>query len=197
MNKTEKLAALKRKCAAYFDGLYAPEKKIYVFGDGNADASIVMVGEAPGEQETLLRRPFVGKAGQNLDAFLAATGLTRPELYITNAVKIRPVKVSDKGRESNRPPTTEEIALWQPWLEKELAILKPRFIVSLGNVPLYALTKERTPIGKAHGRPWPTSVCGASLFPLYHPASVIYNPALKAAYAEDLARFAQLALKMD
>ncbi|MDR2514171.1 MAG: uracil-DNA glycosylase [Christensenellaceae bacterium] len=186
----EKLSALYRQCAAYFDALYAPETRIYVFGDGDPAARILLVGEAPGEQETLLQKPFVGRAGKNLDEFLALTDLTRPKLYTTNLVKFRPVKLSAKGRASNRPPSREEIGLWKPWLLKELAIISPKVIVSLGNLPLQALTGPKTAIGQVHGRPFGEMVAGAALFPLYHPASVIYNPALRESYLEDLRAFA-------
>lgn len=187
-----KMAALYKQCGEYFDGLYAPEKKIFVFGDGDPQAKICMVGEAPGEQETLLQRPFVGKAGKNLDEFLELTNLKRPQLFITNVVKFRPVKISEKGRASNRPPTKEEIALWTPWLLKELAIVQPAYIVTLGNVPLHALTGEKTPIGQAHGKLWETEIAGAKLFALYHPASIIYNRALAQTYIDDIRTFGRL-----
>ncbi|MDR3085831.1 MAG: uracil-DNA glycosylase [Christensenellaceae bacterium] len=185
----EKLSALYRQCAAYFDALYAPERRIYVFGDGDPAAKILLVGEAPGEQETLLQKPFVGRAGKNLDEFLALTELTRPKLYTTNLVKFRPVKLGAKGRASNRPPSREEIELWKPWFLKELNIVSPKVIVSLGNVPLQALAGRKTVIGQAHGRPFGELILGATLFPLYHPASVIYNPALRESYLEDLRAF--------
>ena len=186
MEKELQLERLYEECTAYFDGLYAPEKKVYVFGDGDAAARIVMVGEAPGEQETLLGKPFVGKAGKNLDEFLHMTGLKRADLYITNVVKFRPVKISDKGRASNRPPTKEEISLFLPFLRREMEILKPDVIVTLGNVPLKALHDPKAVIGSCHGQ-----LIG-KVFPLYHPASIIYNRALKPVYEQDVRTFAQL-----
>lgn len=188
----EKLKALYKQCAEYFDALYTPEQRIYVFGDGDPQADIVLVGEAPGEQETLLQKPFVGKAGKNLDDFLELTNLKRPQLFITNVVKFRPVKVSEKGRASNRAPTREEIELWTPWLEREIALVRPRFIITLGNVPLHALTGQKTPIGQAHGNLWPGDILGAKLFALYHPASVIYNRSLGDTYIEDVRAFGRL-----
>ena len=124
MDNAEKLARLYEECGAYFDGIYAPEKKVYVFGDGNAQAKIVMIGEAPGEQETLLGKPFVGKAGKNLDGFLQVLELNREDIYISNVVKIRPTKVSDKGRVSNRPPNKEELALFTPYLMEEILLVQ-------------------------------------------------------------------------
>ena len=187
MDKATRLARLYEECGAYFDGVYAPEKKVYVFGDGNASAKIVMIGEAPGEQETLLGKPFVGKAGKNLDEFLSMTGLKRADLYITNVVKFRPVKISDKGRASNRPPTREEISLFVPFLQRELEIIQPEVIVTLGNVPLKAVVDQKAVIGSCHGQ------LMGKVFPLYHPASIIYNRALKDVYEEDVIRFADLA----
>ena len=83
-----------------------------VFGEGDVDSPMVLVGEAPGEQETIQQRPFVGKAGKNLEEFLDALEIQRGDLYITNVVKFRPFKINEKtGRLSNRPPTREEIDL--------------------------------------------------------------------------------------
>lgn len=189
MDKSTQLAHLYRECAAYFDEMYAPEKKVYVFGDGDAQARIVLIGEAPGEQETLLGKPFVGKAGKNLDEFLAMTGLKRADLFITNTVKFRPVKLSDKGRASNRTPTREEIGLFLPWLRREIDILRPDVIVTLGNVPLRAVTGSNITIGQAHGRYMTCEV--GRLFPLYHPASIVYNPKLKDVYRTDVLALAE------
>ena len=171
----------------FIDDLYEGEKKRLVFGEGEVGARVMMIGEAPGEQETLKGRPFVGKAGKNLDEFLAAARMDRRELYVTNAVKFRPTRVSAAGRVVNRPPTQEEIKLFRPWLEREIELVDPECIVTLGNVPLRALIGGRTVIGDAHGRfiEWQ----GRKLYPMYHPASVIYNPALKPVYREDIERF--------
>ena len=169
--------------------LYEGESKVLVFGEGRIGAPVMMIGEAPGEQESLQGRPFVGKAGKNLDAFLESAGLDRGELYVTNTVKFRPVKQSAAGRTVNRPPMQEEVRLFLPWLLKEIGLVDPRFVITLGNVPLKALTDRRQTIGEIHGRfiEWE----GRILFPMYHPASVIYNPALKAVYGEDIRRFAE------
>ena len=94
--------------------LYEGEKKILVHGEGEIGARVMLVGEAPGEQETLLGRPFVGKAGRNLDEFLELAGLERSQLYVTNAVKFRPTKRSAAGRTVNRPPTRGRSACFCP-----------------------------------------------------------------------------------
>ncbi len=182
------LKALNEEMLRFFEELYAPERRALVLGDGRADAAVMLVGEAPGEQEALLQRPFVGRAGRSLDELLELTGLKRPELYITNAVKFRPVKPTARGH-ANRPPTREEIELFRPWLLRELKLVSPRVVASLGNVPLLALTGKRLSIGETHGRPMELPSLGYTLFPLYHPASVLYNPSLRETHREDIRRF--------
>lgn len=166
--------------------LYEGEKKILVHGEGEIGARVMLVGEAPGEQETLMGRPFVGKAGKNLDEFLELAGLERSQLYVTNAVKFRPTKRSTAGRTVNRPPTREEVSLFLPWLRREIELVAPEVIVTLGNVPLRALTGPKSVIGDVHGAFQDAD--GLRLYPMYHPASLIYNPALRPVYAEDIRR---------
>ena len=168
--------------------LYEGERKILVHGEGAPDARVMLVGEAPGEQETLQGRPFVGKAGKNLNEFLELAGLRREELYVTNAVKFRPTKLSAAGRIVNRPPTREEVQLFLPWLRREIELVRPGVIVTLGNVPLRALTGPKTVIGDAHVAF--REVEGLRLYPMYHPASLIYNPSLREVYAQDVRRLA-------
>ena len=177
-----------REATAFFRNLYEEERKVLVFGEGRVGAPVMMIGEAPGEQETLQGRPFVGKAGKNLDAFLEQAGMDRAALYVTNVVKFRPTRRSEAGRVVNRPPTQEEIKLFLPWLLKEIELVDPRYIITLGNVPLKALTGRGSVIGDMHGRfiDWQ----GRRLFAMYHPASVIYNPGLKAVYSRDIVAFA-------
>jgi len=165
-----------------------------VYGEGPAGAALCLVGEAPGAEETRLSRPFVGKAGKNLDEFLAAIRLNRPDIYITNAVKFRPLRVSSKGTVSNRPPDRAELACMQPLLLRELEIVSPRMVVTLGNVPLKCLLGAKAAIGAHHAVPVTASALSHTftLFPLYHPASVIYNPALKSVYAQDLVKLRRL-----
>ena len=177
---------LRRDMTAFFQKLYVGEQKILVFGEGRVPSRVALIGEAPGEQETLLGRPFVGRAGKNLDEFLALSGIDRDALYITNAVKFRPVKLSSAGNTVNRAPSQEEIGLFLPFLKRELALVAPEVVVTLGNVPLRALAGKQAVIGEAHGRwlEWE----GRRLYPLYHPAAVIYNRALRPAYEEDVRR---------
>ncbi len=165
----------------------APQKGGLVFGSGNLDAKIMLIGEAPGKEEVLAGRPFVGRAGKNLDEFLAATGLLREKLYLTNVVKFRPTRVSERGSISNRPPTQQEIALCMPCLKAELEALAPELILTLGNVALQALLGKEAKIGQCHGQSMPIGQ-GRAVFALYHPASIIYNPKLRLTYMEDLSR---------
>nr|WP_243426439.1 uracil-DNA glycosylase [Caldicoprobacter guelmensis] len=165
-----------------------------VFGEGNPDASLVLVGEAPGHQEVVQQRPFVGQAGQNLNEFLGILGIKREDIYITNAVKFRPTRVDPTtGRVSNRPPNKEEIELCRSLLYKELSIIHPVLVVSLGNIPLKVLADDnKIAIGQVHGTPIDIAVgeegLKMTLFPLYHPASIIYRPQLKEVYLEDVER---------
>ena len=170
-----------------------------VFGDGHADRPpLMLVGEAPGEQEAIQGKPFVGKAGKNLTAFLGAIGLTRDALYVSNVVKFRPSQISKAGRVVNRPPTQAEIAFFTPWLHREAAIIRPQAIVTLGNVALNAFVRGGAVIGDHHGQ-WqqvgipvdPQSVLDVPLFALYHPAAVIYNRALGEVYQADLRKLSQ------
>ncbi|MHB1315588.1 MAG: uracil-DNA glycosylase [Christensenellales bacterium] len=160
-----------------------------VFGEGNLQADVVLVGEAPGQEETLQKRPFVGRAGKNLDEFLALSGLQREKLYISNVVKVRPTKTGKSGRVSNRPPSRSEIQACCPFLWEEIRLIAPKIVVTLGNVALKALCGEGKTIGLVHGTlvesTWP-------VFPLYHPASIIYNRALISVYRQDIKALALL-----
>ena len=165
----------------------AYQEKTIVFGEGAAQPALMMIGEAPGGDEEKQGRPFVGKAGKNLSAFLEVVGLKREEIYISNVVKLRPTKESPKtGKSVNRPPSSEEIAFFLPFLLEEIQVIAPKVVVTLGNVPLKAVTGEKKAvIGDYHGKPTPLAD-GRTLFALYHPAAVIYNRALQATYDEDL-----------
>ena len=182
-----------QKMLRFFQTLWPAEEKPIVLGEGQSDhPPVMLIGEAPGEQESLQGRPFVGKAGKNLDAFLAVLQLNREDIYISNVVKIRPTKVSDKGRISNRPPNKEELALFTPYLLEEILLVQPRMIVTLGNFALKALCGSKAIIGDLHGHETRVTVQHEkqsgefSLFPLYHPASIIYNRSLQEVYDQDL-----------
>ncbi len=179
----------RKRCAAFFTDLWPAEEKTLVFGEGRDNhPPVMLIGEAPGEQETLQGRPFVGKAGKNLDGFLAAVELNREDIYISNVVKVRPTRVSPRGSVSNRPPNREELALFTPFLYEEICLVQPGMIVTLGNVALQALLGKGAAIGEYHGQEISCTVQGQAfrLFPLYHPASIIYNRSLTETYQADL-----------
>lgn len=182
---------LRQALRAFIAGVMPGRENSLVFGEGPKHAKLMLIGEAPGEQETLQGRPFVGKAGQNLDHFLALAGLSREEIYISNAVKLRPTKTGKTGRLSNRPPTKDEIALFRPWLMREIEEVAPGMIATLGNVPLRAVTGRSLSIGEVHGQVLDAGETGLPLFALYHPASLIYNRSLTDVYEQDVRALAQ------
>ncbi len=161
-----------------------------VFGQGPSNPFLVLIGEAPGAEETKEGRPFVGKAGKQLNELLQLAGIPREDVFITNAVKYRPVTVSERSVR-NRTPDKNEIAASLPLLREELLLLKPACIATLGNVPLSAVLtlcdKDKGTIGMLHGKPMDVSLGSMQtiLFPLYHPAGVIYNRSLLSVCEED------------
>jgi uracil-DNA glycosylase family 4 len=137
-------------------------------GEGDPDAEVMIVGEAPGASEDKQGRPFVGRAGKLLDELLAEAGLEREQVYITNVVKARPP--------GNRDPRKDEVAHHMPWLEAQLALIQPRLVVPLGRHAL-AHFSDDAKISEVHG----TEVTerGRSLFPMYHPAAALHNQSLR------------------
>lgn len=164
------------------------DKKI-VMGEGNENSKILLIGEAPGEQESKLGRPFVGKAGKNLDEFIDHLELQREDIYITNVVKYRPTRLSSKtNKPINRTPTKVEINQFKPYLFDEIVNIKPQIIVTLGNTPLQTLLGKEFKIGEVHGQKLNITINNLKfeVFPLYHPAAIIYNRSLKEIYISDL-----------
>ena len=146
-----------------------------VFGYGNPQARIMFIGEAPGQKEDEQGKPFVGAAGKLLDELLKSIDLARDDVYISNVVKYRPPE--------NRDPTPEEKEACVPWLMLEIAIIKPRVIITLGR---HALTQffSKLNITQAHGKPQKlTDAC--AVFPMYHPAAALHNPGLRSTLFED------------
>ena len=172
----------------------AGEYRFPVFGEGSEHACALLIGEAPGAEETKLGRPFAGKAGRQLDALIALFGVSRESVYISNVVKYRPVVRSEKSTR-NRTPLPEEVTGSLPLLLREIEPIAPRVILTLGNTPLKAvcwLAKQKPPvIGGVHGTRQTLFLGGAemTLIPLYHPASGIYNRSLVEVMEQD-ARFA-------
>jgi len=164
----------------------------FVLGYGNIDSKILLIGEAPGREEVKLGKPFVGSAGKNLENFLAKLELTKEEIYTTNTIKYRLSKISEKtGGKVNRPAASPEIQASIITLHEEIDILRPSFVITLGNVPLKALTYDTfKPIGEVHGESLLINISGSAynLIPLYHPASLIYNRKLVNVYDSDIDR---------
>jgi uracil-DNA glycosylase len=156
-------------------------RKNAVPGEGPPDASMMIVGEAPGRNEDEQGRPFVGAAGKNLDDLLSEARVSRNSVFITNTVKCRPP--------SNRRPARDELDACHPYLRRQTEVIGPKVIVLLGDAAL----KEFFPgssLGQAHGK---TMKRGSSLFfPTYHPASVIYNPSLKEVLKDDFRKLGTL-----
>jgi uracil-DNA glycosylase family 4 len=170
------LTVLREEILAHADCGFEPctTASRMVPGEGNPAARVMFVGEAPGATEDELGRPFVGRAGKLLAELLSEAGLVREDVWITNVVKARPPK--------NRDPKAPEVAHSMPWLERELAIIRPRLVVPLGRHALkhFAPTAK---IGEVHGTV--LSAGGRNLFPLYHPAAAMYNQTLRATLFED------------
>ena len=140
-----------------------------VYGEGPLNAKIMLVGEAPGETEDVLGRPFVGKAGKMLDHILKGAGLIREEIYITNVVKCRPTK---DGK--NRTPTAEEIEICGKYLQGEIEMVKPRVICPMGASAL-AFFLPGDSISRIHGATYDSWSDEIVLIPLYHPAVGVYD----------------------
>jgi len=143
----------------------------FVFGEGSPYARLVIVGEAPGEEEAETGRPFVGRAGKLLDGLLAQVTIARSEVWITNVVKHRPTRAVD-DRLVNRPPTAAEVRADLAWLQRELEILQPRVILCLGNLAASTLIHKNFKMTEERGR-WFEGPYGSRILASYHPAFVL------------------------
>ncbi len=150
------------------------------FADGNPEADIMLVGEAPGSEEDVQGKPFVGKAGQLLDRMLGAIGLDRDKVFIVNTVPWRPP--------GNREPSPEEMALCQPFLQRQVELVAPKLLVTLGNVPTKALFGTSTGIMRMRGQ-WKDLTVGSHAvlaLAMLHPAYLLRQPAQKALAWRDM-----------
>ena len=148
-----------------------------VLGEGNPQADIMFIGEAPGQKEDETGRPFVGQAGKLLDELLLSIGLKREDVYISNVVKYRPPE--------NRDPTPEEKEQCMPWLMLEIALIRPKVLVPLGRHALGHFFSDIS-ISAAHGKAQMLPA-GIPVFPIYHPAAALHNPGLRQSLASDFA----------
>lgn len=148
------------------------EGRNLVLGEGNPNAQLVLVGEAPGGQEERAKRPFVGPAGQILNEALSEAGLSRDEVWITNIVKCRPVTPGVGGRLRNRTPTAVEVKRFLPWLLQELNIIDPVAIVVLGGTAASALLGRPVKMTRERGD-WFTGPEDIPVMVTYHPAYLL------------------------
>ncbi|MGE0077122.1 MAG: uracil-DNA glycosylase family protein [Bacteroidales bacterium] len=147
-----------------------------IFGEGNLNAPIFIIGEAPGKDEDLLGRPFIGKSGQLLDKILTVCGFTREEhVFISNIVRCRPPE--------NRIPTTQEAEICMPYLLKQIELVNPKILILLGATALKYMAGQNHRITKEHGT-WLT-VLNKLAMPVYHPAALLRDPSLKKDTWED------------
>jgi uracil-DNA glycosylase family 4 len=157
-----------------------------VFGAGNADADLMFVGEAPGAEEDKTGLPFVGRAGGLLNELLAGIAMKRDDVFIANVLKCRPP--------GNRDPQPEEIATCQPYLAKQVDLIEPRVICTLGNFATKLLTGNPTGITKVRGAPQAHLIGGrpVHVFPLLHPAAALRTPAMGDTLREDFTKLPEL-----
>jgi uracil-DNA glycosylase family 4 len=153
-----------------------------VFGVGNPDADLMFVGEAPGGDEDIQGIPFVGRAGQLLTKIIEAMGLTRDDVYIANVIKCRPPQ--------NRNPEQDEVDTCEPFLFRQIDIIKPKVIVALGTFAARTLLRTLDPISRLRGRVF--EYRGAKLMPTFHPAYLLRNPSSKREVWEDMKQVKKL-----
>lgn len=191
MTKTKHLAlgTLRDEiAAAHLCPELAAQATQLVMGEGNVDADIVFIGEAPGKKEDETGRPFVGAAGKFLDASLAAVGLSRADVYITNIVKYRPP--------NNRDPLPEEKAAFWPYLLRQIDIINPKIIVTLGRHSGGYFMPDLQ-ISRDHGVLREVTLEGKTycVLPLYHPAAALYNGSMRQTLLDDFVRIPEILVR--
>jgi uracil-DNA glycosylase family protein len=149
----------------------AEKRRNVVFGEGNADSPLVLVGEGPGDQEDASGRPFVGRAGQLLDRALLDNGLDREDVYICNTVKCRACDWRD-GKAFNRPPSDDEIAACSHWLDQQLRTIAPRVILCIGSPSANTIIRKGFQITKERGKVFPCRYAEIAIATL-HPAYIL------------------------
>ena len=187
--KTEQLRKIRDEVLAFTSSplyAYRTENKYFpVIGEGSHDAKVMFIGEAPGKNEAMTAKPFCGASGKRLDEMLASIDLARADVYITNIVKDRPPE--------NRDPSPEEIEAYGPFLDRQIDIIQPKVIATLGRFSMEYIMKrlglgaQIVSISQAHGKVFvaKASYGEVTVIPLYHPAAAIYNQHLKATLLED------------
>ena len=181
-DRREGLVALYRRLSNDHQCPLAESRTNIVFGMGNADADLMFVGEAPGASEYRQGKPFVGRAGKLLDQLLGEIGLERADTFIANVLKCRPP--------GNRDPRAEEIEECSPYLFRQIELIEPRVICTLGNFATKLLTRSQTGITRVRGVPQRHILGGREVLvvPLFHPAAALRTPAVKEQLRADFAR---------
>lgn len=187
--KTDKLREIRDEVWSLTDSPlyeYRKQNNYYpVLGEGNHDAQIMFIGEAPGKNEAMTGRPFCGAAGRVLSELLESIGLNRADVYITNIVKDRPP--------DNRDPLLSELSIYSPFLDRQIEIIQPKVIATLGRfsmnhlLTMYDLPEKDMTISALRGKKLnlPLSYATISFVPLYHPAVALYNGSKKSVLLED------------
>ena len=174
----EQIRSCQRCCLAQTRGQAVP-------GEGPEHAPILLIGEAPGMTEDRHGRPFVGRSGDLLETLLASIGLSRQDVFIANAVKCRPPE--------NRDPLPDEIAACRPYLERQIELLQPKLVITLGRISMGRYFPGQS-ITRIHGQiQW---VDGVGYVPMFHPAAALRNPQWMAALRADFARLAPLVAEL-
>lgn len=160
-----------------------------VMGEGNVDADIVFIGEAPGKNEDIQGKPFVGAAGKFLNEMLAQAGMDRSDVYITNIVKYRPP--------NNRDPLPEEKAAFWPYLLRQLQIINPKVVITLGRHSMEYFLPDMK-IGQIHGEPKRIQFGDHKIviMPLFHPAAALYNGSLRQTLIDDFLKVPEVIRQM-
>jgi uracil-DNA glycosylase len=184
--RVETLHALGEQVSACTRCRLAQTRTQVVFGVGDPNADLMFVGEAPGFHEDKQGLPFVGQAGKLLDKLLAGIGLDRSQVYVANVLKCRPP--------GNRDPQPDEIESCEPHLFRQIELIEPKVVATLGNFATKLLSGKPTGITRVHGVEQETTVGGNSvlLYPLYHPAAALYTPKMLEVLQEDFARIPEL-----
>jgi len=177
----DSLAQVDREVSVCTDCSLFQNRSRAVPGEGPEKAEVMLIGEAPGLNEDKQGRPFVGAAGHFLEGLLASIGLRREDVYITNTVKCRPL--------NNRDPLPGEMAACRKYLDRQIELISPRVIVTLGRHSMVAFLPKET-ITKAHGRA--RSVNGVTLFPMFHPAAALHQQSLRKVIEEDIKKLPAL-----
>ena len=179
--RMDSLVQIDREVSVCTDCPLSRNRTKAVPGEGPENAEIMLIGEAPGFNEDKQGRPFVGAAGHFLDQLLGLAGLQREDVYITNTVKCRPL--------NNRDPLPGEMATCRKYLDRQISLLSPKVIVTLGRHSLTSFLPTET-IGKARGKA--RNINGTTIFPMYHPAAALHQQSLRNVIEEDMKKLPAL-----